>query len=106
MTILVSNKSIENLAENVDYFVIIYSFFLTIVICFGVHLCQKLKLYKTSQTVRTAGAHVNGDEGSVMVFTDDDEFICPNCMMNTPAEKDTCNLSILIIQLLTAKNVF
>jgi uncharacterized protein YgiM (DUF1202 family) len=41
-----------------------------------------------------AGAHVNGDEGSVMVFTDDDEFICPNCMMNTQAEKDTCNLSI------------
>jgi hypothetical protein len=67
---------------------------------------RKCETCEFEQTVRTAGAHVNGDEGSVMVFTDDDEFICPNCMMNTQAEKDTCNLSILIIQLLTAKNVF
>ncbi|CAB4039315.1 Hypothetical predicted protein, partial [Paramuricea clavata] len=53
---------------------------------------RKCETCEFEQTVRTAGAHVNGDEGSVMVFTDDDEFICPNCMMNTPAEKDTCTV--------------
>jgi hypothetical protein len=36
---------------------------------------RKCETCEFEQTVRTAGAHVNGDEGSVMVFTDDDEFI-------------------------------
>lgn len=41
--------------------------------------------------MRTAGTHVNGDKSSVMVFTDDDEFVRPNCMMDTPAVKDGGN---------------
>ena len=60
---------------------------------------RKCETCKFEQTVRTAGTHVNGDNGSVMVFADDDEFVCPNCVMNTPFEKDKCNQSILTILL-------
>ena len=56
---------------------------------------RKCETCEFEQTVRTAGTHVNGDKGSVMVFADDDEFVCPNCVMNTPFEKDECNQSIL-----------
>ena len=45
----------------------------------------------------TAGVHVNNDgKGSVMVYADDDAFVCPNCMTNIPAEEDGCNQPILI----------
>ena len=60
---------------------------------------RKCETCEFEQTVRTAGTHVNGDNGSVMVFADDDEFVCPNCVMNTPFEEDKCNQSILTILL-------
>ena len=56
---------------------------------------RKCETCEFEQTVRTAGTHVNGDKGSVMVFADDEEFICPNGVMNTPFEKNECNQSIL-----------
>ena len=35
------------------------------------------------QPIRTNGVHVN-EGGSVMMYADHNEFVCPNCTMHTP----------------------
>ena len=45
---------------------------------------RKCETCHYEQWIRTAGTHVT-ENGSIQVFVDDDdEFLCPNCDVDTP----------------------